>query len=96
MRLRLSTVVGPVGMAALGSSGSTIVEVSRLLNSAVLRDALAAHPEADFAVLVSDQLYEYVVGEGYPGLDAQRFERRLVEAKEYRRHAWLWVPEPTD
>ncbi|MEU6590542.1 CATRA conflict system CASPASE/TPR repeat-associated protein [Streptomyces sp. NPDC046881] len=95
MRLRMATVVGPTGKAALGFSGSTIVEISRLLNSSVLRDALTDHPEADFAVLVSDQLYEYVVGEGYPGLAAHRFERLLVEDKEYRGQAWLWLPEPT-
>ncbi|MFI9568783.1 CATRA conflict system CASPASE/TPR repeat-associated protein [Streptomyces rishiriensis] len=95
MRLRVATVVGPIRTSALGFSGSTIVEISRLLNSSVLCDALTGHPEADYALLVSDQLYEYVVGEGYPGLDAHRFERLLVEAKEYRRHAWLWLPEPT-
>ncbi|MEU6553423.1 CATRA conflict system CASPASE/TPR repeat-associated protein [Streptomyces sp. NPDC046915] len=93
MRLRLSTVVGPVGMAALGFSGSTIVEAGRLLNSAVLRNALEEHPDADFAVLVSDQLYEYVVAGGCPGPDVQRFDRRLVKVKEYRRHAWLWIPD---
>ncbi|MFB7336956.1 CATRA conflict system CASPASE/TPR repeat-associated protein [Streptomyces adustus] len=94
MRLRLATVVGPVGTAALGFSGSTIVEVSRLLNSPALREALTGHPEADLAVLVSDQLYAYVLGEGYPGLDARLFERRSIEAKEYRAHAWLWLPGP--
>lgn len=92
MRLRLSTAFGPVGLAALGFSGATIVEVSRLLNSDVLRDALTDHPEADLAVLVSDQLYEYVVGEGYPGLDARHFERCPVKVKEFQAQAWLWIP----
>ncbi|WP_405725091.1 BN6_48550 family protein [Streptomyces sp. NBC_00028] len=92
MRLRMSTAFGPVGIAALGFAGSTIVDVSRLLNSAVLRGALTEHPDIDLAVLVSEQLYAYVVGEGYPGLDARRFERRLVEVKEFRQHAWLWIP----
>ncbi|KAA0940809.1 CATRA conflict system CASPASE/TPR repeat-associated protein [Streptomyces apricus] len=93
MRLRMATAFGPVGLAALGFAGSTIVEVSRLLNSAVLRGALADHPDTDLAVLVSEQLYAYVIGEGYPGLDARQFERRAVEVKEFRQHAWLWVPE---
>lgn len=93
MRLRMSTAFGPVGLAALGFAGSTIVEASRLLNSGVLRAALTDHPDTDLAVLVSDQLYEYVVGEGYPGLDARQFEQHLVEVKEFRRLAWLWVPE---
>lgn len=93
MRLRMSTAFGPVGIAALGFAGSTIVDVSRLLNSTVLRGALTEHPDIDLAVLVSEQLYAYVVGEGYPGLDARRFEQRLIEVKEFRQHAWLWIPE---
>ncbi|MFF3935187.1 CATRA conflict system CASPASE/TPR repeat-associated protein [Streptomyces phaeofaciens] len=93
MRLRLATGVGPVGLAALGFSGATIVEVSRMLDSAVLRGALVEHLHADLAVLVSDQLYAYVVGEGYPGLDAAQFVPCAVEVKDFRRPAWLWVPE---
>ncbi|MEU4041610.1 CATRA conflict system CASPASE/TPR repeat-associated protein [Streptomyces antibioticus] len=92
MRLRLSAGVGPVGLAALGFSGSTIVEVSRLLDSAVLRGALADRPEVDLVALVADQLYEYVVGEGYPGLRAEQFERHMVRVKDFERPAWLWIP----
>ncbi|MEI5098339.1 BN6_48550 family protein [Streptomyces sp. PmtG] len=93
MRLRVAAAFGPVGLAALGFAGATIVEVARLLNSAQLRAALAGHHDADLAVLVSAQLYDYVVGEGYRGLDARRFERCLVEVKEYRGQAWLWIPQ---
>lgn len=92
MRLRLATVVGPVGIAALGYSGSTIVKVSRMLDSAALRTALRDSPQADYAALVSDTLYEYVVGEGYPGLAPEQFRHVPVEFKEYKAHAWLWLP----
>ncbi|MGW1619565.1 CATRA conflict system CASPASE/TPR repeat-associated protein [Streptomyces sp. NPDC002172] len=92
MRLRLATVVGPVGIAALGYSGSTIVKVSRMLDSAVLRTALRDNSQVDYAALVSEPLHEYVVGEGHPGLDPQEFRRVLVEFKEYQAHAWLWLP----
>ncbi|WP_108999157.1 CATRA conflict system CASPASE/TPR repeat-associated protein [Streptomyces rishiriensis] len=92
MRLRLATVVGPVGIAALGYSGSTIVKVSRMLDSTVLRTALRDNPHVDYAALVSEPLHEYVVGEGHPGLDPQGFRRVLVESKEYEAHAWLWLP----
>jgi hypothetical protein len=91
LRLRLAMVVGPVGLAAIGFTGSTIVEVNRLLNSSTLRRALQDNPSANLAVLVSDQLYQHVVGEGYPGVDPTRFERHLIVMKEFRRHAWLWV-----
>ncbi|PNG22764.1 hypothetical protein [Streptomyces cahuitamycinicus] len=92
MRLRLATVVGPVGIAAVGFSGSTIVKVSRMLDSAVLRTALRDNPQVDYAALVSEPLHEYVVGEGYPGLDPEEFRRVLVEFKEYEAYAWLWLP----
>jgi class 3 adenylate cyclase len=64
MRLLMATVVGPVGLAATGFSEDTIVEVGRLLTSSVLAKQ---HPDADLAVLVSDQLYQYVIGAGHPG-----------------------------
>ncbi|UXY27240.1 CATRA conflict system CASPASE/TPR repeat-associated protein [Streptomyces sp. HUAS TT20] len=92
MRLRLATVVGPVGIGALGYSGSGIIKVSRMLDSAVLRTALRNNPQVDFAALVSDPLYEYVVGEGYPGLDPEQFRRVRAEFKEYEAQAWLWLP----
>ncbi|GAA2304954.1 hypothetical protein GCM10009853_072510 [Glycomyces scopariae] len=93
LRLRLSLAIGPVGVAAIGLSGSTIVEVTRLVESEPIRRAIIENPRADLAVLVSDQLYEYVVGEGHPGLEAYRFERVEARVKSYNRTAWLWVSE---
>jgi hypothetical protein len=83
--------VGPVGIAAIGFSGGTIVEMARLLNSDRLRQAMSDHPDADLAALLSDELYRYVLGEGHPGLDRNRFTKVEVEQKEFRRPAWLWV-----
>jgi hypothetical protein len=91
IRLRMALDVGPVGLTALGFGGKTIITVSRLLHSDTLRRALHEHTNADLAVLVSDQLYQHVVGEGYPGLDATQFQRHLIVVKEYEGHAWLWA-----
>ncbi len=91
LRLRLSLAVGPVGVAAIGLSGNTIVEVVRLVESDPIRRAMIENPEADLAVLVSDQLYEYVIGEGHLGLEANRFTRVEVQVKKYNRPAWLWM-----
>ncbi|WP_431917801.1 CATRA conflict system CASPASE/TPR repeat-associated protein [Nonomuraea jabiensis] len=91
MRLRMAVVLGSVGVAALGYSGSTIVEVSRMLNSDLLRQAMRDRPAADLAVLISDPLYKYVVGEGYPGLDSSECERCSVESKGFETDAWLWT-----
>jgi hypothetical protein len=91
IRLRMALDVGPVGLTALGFGGRTIITVNRLLHSDTLRRALHEHTNADLAVLVSDQLHQHVIGEGYPGLDAARFEQHLIVAKEYKGHAWLWT-----
>jgi hypothetical protein len=91
LRLRLAAVVGPVGWAPLGFTGATVVELSRLLDSDVLRGAVVAHPGADLVVLVSHQLHAYVVGEGHPGLDANRFRRHVVNVRTYSGDAWLWI-----
>ncbi|MGW4839788.1 CATRA conflict system CASPASE/TPR repeat-associated protein [Streptomyces globisporus] len=92
IRLRLATTVGPVGLAALGFGGDTPVAMTRLLDSDVLRAAVAEHEEADVVALISSRLYADVVGEGYTTLrPARLLERRSVSAKEFHDQAWLWV-----
>jgi O-acetyl-ADP-ribose deacetylase (regulator of RNase III) len=91
LRLRMAAVVGPLGPAAIGFAGQTIVEAARLVDSQVLREALAKHQDADLAVLVSEPLYAYVVGERHPGLDPADFRPVEIRAKNYQNRAWLWV-----
>ncbi|PVD01657.1 hypothetical protein DBP19_01515 [Streptomyces sp. CS090A] len=94
IRLRLATAVGPMGLTALGFGGQTPVAMSRLLDSDVLRAAVADHEDADVVALISGQLYADVVGEGYTTLrPARLLERRSVSAKEFHDQAWLWVGE---
>jgi hypothetical protein len=93
IRLRLAVGVGPVGLAALGFGGNTVVEVSRLLDCDVLRHAAVDHPHAPLVALVSNQLYQWVVGEGYHGLDPAWFQQVQVAAKQFSAVAWLWVPD---
>lgn len=91
LRLRMAVVVGPVCLTPLGFGGSTIVQVSRLLDSRALRRAVCDSPQADLAVLVSDQIYRYVIGEGYPGLGADAFQHRFVVLDGCKTHTWLWI-----
>jgi hypothetical protein len=91
VRLRLAIGAGPFTEAAIGFSGNTIIEIGRLLDSGVLRAAVTGHPAADLVALVSDRLHADVVGEGYPGLTPEQFEKQWVEVKTYRRDAWLWL-----
>jgi class 3 adenylate cyclase len=92
MRLRLAVAVGPVGLAALGFGGSTVIEVSRLLDSPSVRQLVIDEPQRDLAAIVSDPLYSYVVGEGYPGLAADEFRLTEARVKTFSAKAWLWRP----
>lgn len=90
IRVRLAVGIGPVAISAAGYTGSAVIELHRLLESQVLRDAVAAHRTADLVLLTSDTLYSYVVRAGYPGTAAGRFREVQVDNKEYRARAWLW------
>jgi predicted nucleotide-binding protein len=90
IRVRLAVGSGPFTAAALGFSGSAIIEVGRLLDSDAIRDAAVDHPGCDVVAIVADRLYQDVVGEGYESLDKDQFQRVPVVVKSYRRDAWLW------
>jgi hypothetical protein len=91
LRLRMSTTIGPVGKGAMGYAGSTVVELSRLVDSDTLRQALDDDPRVGLVVLVSDALYGHVVGAGHPGLVASEFRRLEVAVKRSQAVAWLWT-----
>lgn len=91
MRLRMAVVIGPLGPAAIGFAGDAIVAAGRMVDSEALRGALAGDPGADLAVLISDQLYAYVVGERHTGLRAEEFRPVDVRTKEFAGKAWLWT-----
>lgn len=92
MHLRLAAAIGPVSRAALGFGGNMIVELSRMLDSDAPRRALAKVPTADLAVMISRQLVDWVVGEGYPGLNHAQLRRVRAGAKGFSATAWLWLP----
>jgi hypothetical protein len=92
MRLRLAVAFGPMGIAALGYSGHTIVECARLVDSQVLKDVMAERPEADIAVLVSDRLWSFVQDEGHPALADLTTTEVHVRGRNYERPAYLWIP----
>src|SRR5512146_3292256 len=59
-RIRLRMAVG------IGLVGPMISEMSRLVNSAPLRAALAAYPGADLVAAISDQVHSAIIRPGYP------------------------------
>jgi hypothetical protein len=91
LRLRMALGFGPVKPAALGYSDPTIIELTRLVGCAQVRSVLALYPGADLAVIVSDRLYDIVIGTGHPDLDRMTFEEVTVTVKEYRRRAWILI-----
>ncbi|PSL53375.1 hypothetical protein B0I31_109165 [Saccharothrix carnea] len=92
LRLRVAFGVGLVAVAPTGFGGSMVLELSRLVDSRVLRDAVRANPEAPLAVLISEHLHAYVVRPGYVRLPGPDLERVEVVEKEFSQPAWLWVP----
>jgi Effector Associated Constant Component 1 len=91
LRLRMALTVGPLGPAAIGYSGHTIIECARLVDSQVIREALAHHDQSDLAVLVSDGLYAFATSAGHPSFESGSFQRVVAQAKDFHAHAWLWV-----
>jgi hypothetical protein len=89
MRLRMAVGAGLVGDGPLGFTGELVVDVHRLVDSAVLRQALRDNPDADLAVLVSQSLHDDVIRPGH--LDPGDFTRVEITAKEFRAPAWLRV-----
>jgi hypothetical protein len=91
LRLRMALSFGPIEPAAIGFTGNTIVECGRLVDSQPLRSALMANEAADLCVLVSNTLYRFVVGNGFPGLEAAEFVRIDDEIRNCESPAWLWL-----
>ncbi|MER7896184.1 hypothetical protein ABTX62_08640 [Streptomyces sp. NPDC096046] len=94
MRLRAVVHQGLVELADNGFAGTAVVATARLLTGRPLYDALAAHPDADLALLLSDDVFRSTVAGGHTTLSTVDFTRVTVRVKEYEATAWLWVPAP--
>jgi hypothetical protein len=90
IRLRMAVGTGLLGHGPTGLTGPLVVDISRLLDSDALRQAVAEHPDSELVVLVADALHNDVVRRY---LDAARYGLRRVEVhiKEFPAVAWLWV-----
>jgi hypothetical protein len=91
MRLRMSVGIGLIEHSGAGFGGPLIIEMSRLVNSAPLRAALAAYPDAHLAVAISDQVHSAIIRPGYPGIPSSQFTLVEVAEKEFRAPAWIWI-----
>ncbi|HEY6795874.1 MAG TPA: hypothetical protein VI248_14435 [Kineosporiaceae bacterium] len=96
-RLRVAMHVGMTEVAGLGFAGAAPVHAARLRDSAQLREVMASNPDADFAVAISQQLYDDHIGHEYPDFQVGDFRRLRVEAPEngFTADAWVYLPPPT-
>ncbi|WP_344023132.1 hypothetical protein [Streptomyces luteireticuli] len=93
LRLRAAVHFGPVSPGPNGFLGPAPVVTGRILDSAVLRSALSANPDACLAVAVSSTVFDDVVREeAYTTFRAGEFTEVVVENKEFTGRAWIWVP----
>ncbi|MEV7553923.1 hypothetical protein AB0N89_30265 [Amycolatopsis sp. NPDC089917] len=95
IRVRVAIHAGEVTLDEYGVTGRPKVLLARLLDSRVLRDALAEAPDGSpMVVLVSDRFHEDVQDQGGPGLHTMSYRQVLVHEKETEVRAWLHVPDP--
>jgi hypothetical protein len=95
IRLRVSVHQGLVHLdGANGFPGDAVITVCRLIDSPVLKDTLKRRfPQANVALMVSDQLYSDVVCQ-YQDLRPDLFQKVLAELpdKDFAQPAWVYVP----
>lgn len=91
IRLRMAVHFGTAMMADNGYAGQGVVAVSRLVDSAGVKDALAAAPQACLAVILSRQIFDDVVRQGHISVPATEFAKVSVQVKEFLDEAWVRV-----
>jgi hypothetical protein len=91
IRLRMAVHFGSAMPAENGYAGQGVVAVSRLVDSAPVRDALTAAPDATLVLALTRQVYDDVVRQGHVSFSAADFTRVLVRVKEFQDEAWIKV-----
>ncbi|HEX7303361.1 hypothetical protein [Lentzea sp.] len=91
MEVRVAAHGGEIHRDVKGFAGSDVNLPFRLLDSRVLRDALAGST-ARCVVMISDSLYESTVRHDYPGMAGRVYQPVEVRVKETTVRAWLHVP----
>ncbi|WP_335934525.1 hypothetical protein [Streptomyces sp. PTD5-9] len=94
MRLRGVVASGYVAVDELdGWVGSDLNHACRLLDAEPLRAALRAAPD-DFALCVSEPVYQGIVRHDHTGVPVEEFHSVLVDSKNGLLAAWLHGPAP--
>ncbi|MEU0382717.1 hypothetical protein ABZ093_36360 [Streptomyces cyaneofuscatus] len=91
IRMRLVLATGNVFMDDHGAGGAALDEASRLLDSAVLREALRER-NRNYALCVSEPVYWATRHQNRDGVSAAEFHEITVSTKAGTRQAWLHQP----
>ncbi|WP_067449849.1 hypothetical protein [Actinomadura macra] len=89
IQLRVALDGGYLHKDAHGYSGVALNRLSRMLDAPEFKARMNEH-EAEFAVIMSNDLYKVV--RGYRLLEDKHLDRIQVEVKETRTQAWTWIP----
>jgi hypothetical protein len=91
LRLRMAVHAGFVHFDDHGAAGKAVIHLFRLLEAPTLKTAFTTHG-GDFALMVSDYLYQEIIQDG-PGLiEPTAFRDIPVDVKETHDHGWMWLP----
>lgn len=91
VRLRMAVDIGTVGLGPLGFTADAVINFCRLVDSAPIREAVAAHQDATVAVLVSDTVHHMLISrfDEFAAIDFQQVD---VVVKNYQARAFLFIP----
>jgi hypothetical protein len=92
LRFRIALDDGPVQLASNGFAGRCVVAVNRMVNSQVIRQALALAPDANLVVVLSGGVFRDWVRSGRSSARPEWFRRVSITEKEFAESAWLWIP----
>lgn len=89
--VRIALHAGDIHHDGKGFVGSDVNHVFRLVNSAVLHEALE-RTIGTCAVLISNELHQGTVRHGYDTIDPRSYFQVSLAEKETRADAWLRIP----
>jgi hypothetical protein len=94
MRLRVSQGQGTIQNGPIGFASHAVIATCLLLDSPELHLALRGTQAANAAFIVTSDLYQDLVAQGYGGLPAEGFRevRVTLPAKKFDGTGWIQVP----
>ncbi|MFE9253897.1 hypothetical protein [Streptomyces sp. NPDC006879] len=93
LRLRVVLASGEVGWDGRGWVGEDLNTACRMVDHQPLRNTLAAAPQAQLVLAISDEWHRSVLRHDYPELESASFHPVRFEAKEIK-DATVWVRVP--